>query len=305
MNYAIGLDIGGTQIKGVCITSSGRLLHHLRIPTGDDLAADWTHRIAKTLHDLQDHQGAEAAWVGIAAPGIAAADGRSIVWMRGRMEALQGLDWQKALHAPWPIPVLNDAHAALLGEAWTGAARDVANAVLLTLGTGVGGAILLDGRLLRGHLGRSGEIGHISVNHLSPHKDIANTPGSLELAIGEVTLKQRSHGRFSHTTDLVNAYLAGDKDAEHIWLQSLHALACGLTSVINTLDPERIILGGGIAEAGPALFKPLAKLMDDVEWRPFGKAKAVPIVKATLGDLAGAIGAAWNAINETREPVGL
>jgi glucokinase len=194
--------------------------------------------------------------------------------------------------------VLNDAHAALLGEAWIGAARGCKNVAMLTLGTGVGGAVLCDGRLLRGAIGRAGHLGHVVVDAEGP-PDLVNTPGSLEDAIGEYSLPARSDGRFKTTRDLLTAFRAGDAQATNLWQKSIHALAAALAGIINVVDPELIILGGGIAQAGDDLFVPLADAMNRFEWRPHGH--AVKIIPAALGDGAGALGAAWNAMNATGE----
>jgi len=213
--------------------------------------------------------------------------------MPGKLQGLEGLNWTDFLQTSHPVPVLNDAHAALLGEAWVGAAAGYRNVVLLTLGTGVGGAILADGRLFKGHIGRAGHLGHISLNPDGP-PDIVGTPGSLEQTIGNSTLPVRSGGRFSSTRQLVEAHLKGDAEATDVWLRSLYNLAAGITSIINALDPEVIILGGGIAQAGPALFEPLARFVERVEWRPQGE--SVRIIPAALGDLAGTLGAACHVM---------
>jgi glucokinase len=207
---------------------------------------------------------------------------------------LEGLIWGKFLKVSHPVPLLNDAHAALLGEVWCGAARRSQNAILLTLGTGVGGAALVDGRLLRGHIARAGHLGHISLDPTGA-PDVARTPGSLEDAIGDCTVKARSDGRFTSTKKLVAASNAGDRDAQRVWRKSVQALAAGIASLINVLDPEVVVIGGGIAQAGEALFRPLKKYLNDFEWRP-GDKKA-RVVPARLGDRAGAFGAAWNAIH--------
>jgi glucokinase len=191
------------------------------------------------------------------------------------------------------VLVLNDAHAALLGEVWKGAAAGYRNVVLLTLGTGVGGAILADGRLLKGHIGRAGHLGHMSLNPDGP-PDIVGTPGSLEQMIGNCTLVARSSGRFTSTRELVDAHLAGDSQATDIWLRSLYNLAVGISSIINAFDPEVFILGGGIARAGSALFAPLSGFMEQIEWRPLGH--CVSILPATLSDHAGALGAVYHTI---------
>ena len=116
--------------------------------------------------DLVRHVGHDPAVYGLAAPGIANPDGRSIWWMQGRRDEMQGLDWSSHLETASAVRVLNDAQAALLGEVWQGAARGCRNVLLLTLGTGVGGAAIVDGRLIRGHLGRAGHFGHVSLDPL-------------------------------------------------------------------------------------------------------------------------------------------
>ena len=289
---AVGIDVGATNIKIVAVTEAGEIIYQAQEPT-DETAFAWAKRIQQQLRRIEAQQNAPPACIGIAAPGLAAPDGRSIAWMQGRMAAVQGLDWTTYLHSQQTIPVLNDAHAALLGEAWIGAAAGSRNVIMLTLGTGVGGGALVDGHLLRGHIGRGGHLGHICLNPDAP-LDIVATPGSLEDAIGDCTILQRSQGRFTSTAQLVQAVQSGDREAEHIWQRSVYHLACGLTSLINTLDPEVVILGGGIAAAGELLFHPLQQHLDRIEWRPTGT--QVRLARAQLGETAGAVGAAYHAI---------
>lgn len=297
MKYALGLDIGGTNIKALAVTPRGRVLAEITTPTGDTGNRNWIANVQLARERICQSRKAPPTWIGIAAPGLAAKDERSISYMPGRLTGLEGLNWQKAFHVRHAVPVLNDAHAALLGEGWRGAARGAPNAVLLTLGTGVGGAAIVDGRLLRGHLGRAGHFGHLSLDPAGT-ADIVRTPGSLENAIGECTIKLRSRGRFASTKELVAASNANDRAARRVWLKSIQALAAGMVSLINALDPEVIVVGGGIAKAGARLFRPLNQQLARSEWRP-GGAK-VRIVPARLGDRAGAFGAAWNAINRAR-----
>jgi glucokinase len=214
--------------------------------------------------------------------------------MQGRMTGVQGFDWTQQLERRRTVPVLNDAQAAVLGEAWRGAAAGTRNVVLLTLGTGVGGGALVDGRLLRGHLGRAGHLGHISLD-AEGALDIVGTPGSLEEAIGDCTVAQRSGGRFTSTALLLDAHRAGDPTATAVWSRSVERLAVGIASLINVLDPEVVVIGGGIARAGDDLFRPLAAHLDRVEWRPLGA--GVAIVPAALGELAGAFGAAYHTLH--------
>src|SRR6185369_6832421 len=110
------------------------------------------------------------------------------------LDGLEGFDWSALLDRD--VPVLEDAKAALLGEVWQGAAAGCQNAIMLTLGTGVGGAIFSDGRLLMGQIGRAGNLGHISLN-VDQAPDVAGMPGSLENAIGDCTVKQRSNNKFN------------------------------------------------------------------------------------------------------------
>ena len=124
--------------------------------------------------------------------------------------------------------------------------------------------------------------------------DSLGIPGSLEAAIGNATVASRSNGRYRSTRDLVDAYRRGDGDATDIWEASVYKLACAIASLINILDPEIIIIGGGIAAAGASLFVPLDRYLDGLEWRPYNS--RIPIVPAALGDFAGAMGAARNAM---------
>jgi glucokinase len=284
MPHAIGIDLGGTEIKGVRIAPDGRVVQDYANVSGKV----WAFALREAVSNLELRDG-PVPTIGVAAPGLAARDGRSIAFMPGRLPGLEGLDMQRHLGRKHAVPVLNDAQAALLGEVWTGAGRGATNAILLTLGTGVGGAILADGRLLRGHIGRAGHLGHLTVNADGP-PDIVNTPGSLEDAIGNSTIAARTNGAFQSTRDLVAAAAHGNLDAARVWDRSVHALACGIVSLINIVDPEVVIIGGGISNAGPMLFDPLAKHLDAMEWRPGGA--RVRIVPAQLGPIAGAIGAA-------------
>jgi glucokinase len=119
--------------------------------------------------------------------------------------------------------------------------------------------------------------------------DICGTPGSLEDAIGDCTVEKRSNGRFTLTKELVDAHLAGDDEASDTWLCSVRHLAAGIASLINALDPEVILLGGGIANARETLLEPLRSFLDDMEWRPADNRVEIRI--AELGEWAGAMGA--------------
>ena len=293
MNYALGIDIGGTNVKAIRVTPEGETLEKFSFPTKDGAKPGFITAVPEFVKSEEAKHG-QALAVGVSSPGLAAKDYRTIINMTGRMEAVVGHDWGKALGRTDLVPVLNDAHAALMGEVWLGAARGAIDAVLLTLGTGVGGAILSEGKLLRGHLGRGGHLGHITVD-LDGEPDIVNTPGSIELFIGEASLASRTT-KFKSTRDLVDAAVKGDKDAERLWDRSMKALAAHIVSVCNAVDPEVVILGGGMIAAGDALFAPLKKYMDKFEWRPTNTPQRM--VAATLGDYSGAYGCAYMALKQ-------
>jgi len=289
MSFAIGIDLGATNIKLVVVTEDEKILESRSDPTQDTAEMRWAEHIKQMISAVETNLRAPAKWIGLAAPGLAARDHRRIAFMPGRLQGLENLDWTNFLQRSNPVTVLNDAHAALYGEHWLGAAAGFANALLLTLGTGVGGAILSRGELLTGTIGRAGHLGHICLDTNAP-KDIVNTPGSIEMLIGDCTIRERGQGLFDSTKQLVDAHLAGNQVATEIWMKSIYELSCAIASLVNVLDPEAVIIGGGMSSAGEALFQPLQKFMDEVEWRPGGH--RVKIVPAQLGDWAGALGAA-------------
>lgn len=322
--HTVGIDVGGTFTKLVAMTPAGVVVARARAATNDSSPARMIADIREQIARIETTMGAAAA-IGVACPGLVRRDARAVHWMQGRLHALEGLDWTEALgrgnatsvstaqaapqappaaqtpmtpsapRALMRVPVINDGHAALKAEMWLGAGRGCRDLVMLTLGTGVGGAILVDGRVLIGSTGRAGHLGHTTVN-ATGDKDIVNTPGSLEDAIGNCTVARRTGGRFTSTEALIAAHLEGDRAATEAWHASITALAAALASIVNAVDPSRIILGGGItASAGEALFGPLRERMHDVEWRPDGT--PVEIVAAQLGDEAGAIGAAKLAMD--------
>lgn len=287
----LGIDIGGTRIKAVAVRPSGEVTVRRIVPS-----ANCVETLLLTIAGLTGELATGECAIGISAPGLASRDNRSIAWMRGRMEAVEGLDWSGRLGRN--IWVLNDGHAAAVGENWLGAARGVAHAVMLTLGTGVGGGVIIDGRILQGATGRAGHLGHITLDRAAP-PDIVGMPGSLEDAIGNHNVAARSGGRFNSTSALLEAVSAGDSAASQCWQASVRDLSVGIASLINVFDPEVVVVGGGIAECGAMLLAPLQEHLDQVEWRPTGA--RVPVLAAQLGEFAGAIGAARFAMLKTEE----
>lgn len=296
-SWALGIDLGGSSMKWVAVTAAGTLLDSGRAEFDPESPGAFKQAILGEVTACRERHG-EPDRIGASAPGLAARDGRSIAVMPGRLAGLEGWIWSEFLRRSDDVPVLNDGHAALLGETWTGAARGCRDAILLTLGTGVGGAALVDGRLLRGFTGKGGHFGHVSLDP-SGFPDICGAPGSLEDAIGNHNIRERSDGRFETTWQLIEAVREGDPAARAVWERSLLALGAAIASLTNCLDPEVVILGGGIAAADDLLFPPIQRLLDRFEWRPTGY--AARLVPASLGSLAGAWGAARNALGHRAE----
>ena len=167
---------------------------------------------------------------------------------------------------------------------------------MLTLGTGVGGAILIDGKPYQGTMNKAGHFGHMVIND-EGDCDVTGMPGSLEECIGNCTVKKRSKGKFTSTHELLDALRNGNNFAKEVWLKSVKQLGIGLASISNMLSPEVIVLGGGITQAGDDLFSPLNEYMEQFEWQPHGS--TTQIVRAKYGDMAGAIGAASFAMQKS------
>ena len=293
VKFAIGIDLGGTRIKGVALDAGGNTVHKLYMPTYDGDGAIWKEAVEQTVKELLSKINSSDSVIGISAPGLPSDDNRVISYMPGRMQGLENFEWQEFLQKP--TYVLNDAVAALIAESKFGAAKNRKHVVMLTLGTGVGGAILIDGKPYMGAFNKAGHMGHMVIND-EGDCDVTGMPGSLEECIGNCTIVKRSKGKFNSTQDMLNAYNEGDSFAKEIWLKSLRQLAIGLASLTNILSPETIVLGGGIAEAGNLLFEPLKEYLQEFEWRTGGN--KVEIVKACYGDMAGGIGAASFAMDK-------
>lgn len=294
-----GIDLGGTRIKAILRNArDGAEIDREIRETGDGSHAGeipiWANVIRELIHGWEAQHQLKIARVGIAAPGLAHRDGSQILHMPGRMHGLESFDFSTFLKRP--CRVMNDAHAALLGELKEGAAKYHRDILMLTLGTGVGGAIVMDGQLLRGHLGRAGHCGHLCLDP-NGRPGITGLPGTLEDAIGNHSVSARSGGRFASTRDLTDAVKAGDADAMVCWEKSVFALACGIASLVNIIDPEAVLIGGGIAEVGDLLFVPLRTMLNQVEWRP--GSPGVTLLRAALGEWAGAIG----ALPEMKNPI--
>lgn len=287
-SLAVGIDLGCTNIKGVLVDKDGNILKDAIAETNEQDDQHWKIAVADMIADLKKATNQKIAAIGLSAPGLADTGNTCISYMPGRLPGLENFNWSHWIKEE--VCVLNDAHAAMMAEATFGAAKGLQHAILISLGTGVGGGILINGQLYQGVSQMAGHIGHMTVNCDSPDLDVTNMPGSVEDAIGNVTLRIRSNGKYHSTEDLVNDYRKGDPFASWVWLTSVRKLAVCIASTVNVLSPEAIILSGGIIQANDALLKPLKDFLSLHEWRPGGK--QTPIKFAHFSDRAGAIGAA-------------
>ncbi len=297
--HYLGIDIGGTKIKIVVLDEVGEILEKNEVLTedGSGEAEIWKQKIIAAIHQkTEQYANGNPAFLycGISAPGLVDAQNKMTLHMPERLQGIENFNWSVELDRN--IKVINDGHSACIAEYESFyRAKGVQHFLMLTLGTGVGGGIIIDGKLYQGNLQRAGHVGHMTVDMNGP-QTMTNMPGSLEHAVGNFSVSQRTEGTFKSIRELVNAYENGDLKAKTWWLESVRRLAVALASLTNILSPEIIVLGGGItAGAEDSLLKPLKEFMSDYEWRPSGH--RIKIEKAKLGEYSGAIGAAYYAKN--------
>lgn len=278
----IALDLGGTKIAAAAVTRDGTLRDLTVRPTRagarqDARAEAIVDTLAALVHRLQhrvERRGARVAGVAVATPGIVDRASGRVRFATPALPGWSGLPLRERLAAATGHAVLvaNDGHAAAWGEWTAGAARGVADAVVLTLGTGVGGGIVSGGRLLDGALGAAGRLGHLSVaargracwcggrGCLEQYASGTAVERSarrarLGLAPGRRPAAQRERAGWT-AADVVRAARAGDPDARRILQQAGTALGAALASLVNVLNPDRIVIGGGLAAAGALLLEP-------------------------------------------------
>lgn len=295
MEHAIGIDLGCTHIKAILVKADGTILKEIRQDTDEQNDAHWKESVKQIIVQLKKETSHINA-IGLSAPGLANATNTCIEFMPGRLPGLENFNWSDFTGAR--IYVLNDAHAALMAEAQFGAAKNKKYAFMLTLGTGVGGGILIDGKLYQGVGQMAGHLGHTTVDAMDNKKDVTNMPGSLEDAIGNLSIETRTNGKFKTTWELVQAYQNGDAFATEVWLTSVRKLAAAIASFINILSPEVVIIGGGISKAEETLMKPLHQFVNEFEWQPGSKKTEIQL--AHFSDLAGALGAAGFALSKIK-----
>lgn len=297
----LGIDIGGTNIKIVVLDSDGKILERSEVLTEDGSHEEelWKKKIINIITEKSEQyakDNPERLKCGISAPGLVDSENKMTLHMPVRLQGIENFDWSAALHRT--IKVINDGQSACLAEYESFyRSKGIQHLLMLTLGTGVGGGIIINGQLYQGNLQRAGHVGHMTLDS-NGVATMTNIPGSLEYAVGNFSIAERTEGKFKSVQELVRAYESGDEEATKYWLTSVQKLAVGIASLTNILSPQCIVLGGGIAAgAGDALFEPLKRYMAKYEWRPGGH--QVQIKQAELGSYAGAIGAAFFATYNT------
>lgn len=306
---AVGLDIGGTKVLGLAVDlSTGAILAERRIPTPKGQL-----EVVEGLSSLVDLLGSDAGRplraVGVGAAGLV--DTSGVLRYGPNLPGVVDLDLVDVLGSRTGLPVAvdNDATAATVAEHRLGAARDVADALYVALGTGIGGGIVLDGALRRGANGFGGELGHTVIDPDGPLCGCGRHGCWERMASGSALGEQaraavaagRGDGILAAAGVLdvalvsgehaVAAAAAGDPGGLDVMDRFARWIALGLSGLINALDPAVVVIGGGVVEAGTVLMQPLraavAELVVGARHRP-----PVPIVPAVFGEHAGAVGAA-------------
>lgn len=282
----IGVDLGGTAIKLGRYTATGDCLASLVIDTPQPATPTAvTEAIAAAIQQLDPDRGAIA--IGIGTPGPADAAGR-IARVAINLEGWRDVplaDWMEAATGRSTI-LANDANCAGLGEAWLGAGRQFQDLLVLTLGTGVGGAVILGGELFAGRTGAAGELGLITLNPDGPPCNSGNQ-GSLEQYTSVQAVRRRT-GLEPHQVAAKAA--AGDLEAIAFWAAYGRDLGAGLASLIYIFTPEAVVIGGGIS-AGAQWFFPAMEAEVNRRVLPSSR-EGLQIVVAELGNQAGMAGAA-------------
>ena len=304
--YCFGIDVGGTSVKCGLFQTDGTLADKWEIPTrtenqGENILPD----VAEAIRNKMQERGidkADVAGVGIGIPGPINTKGEAacavnLYWgfkpVAKELSELTGL----------PAKAGNDANVAALGEAWKGAAAGAQNVVMATLGTGVGGGIIVGGKIVAGHHGAGGEIGHANIDHSENEKCNCGNSGCLEQyasATGIVRVARQIVESSSETStlrgiekltakDVLDAFKAGDVLAGKIMEQVGDKLGGALAFIAAVVDPEAIVIGGGVSKAGQPLIDCIQKYYRQYA---FSLCKDTPMVIASLGNDAGIYGAA-------------
>lgn len=312
MKYAVGVDLGGTTVKIGIFTENAKIVSKWEIKTrkqehGKYILSDIASSVLDNLKKLNiDH--ADVKGLGMGVPGAIQPDGSvhscvNLGWeqvmVKEEMEKLTG----------FPVYPANDANVAALGEIWQGGGKGCKNAVMVTLGTGVGGGIIIDGKIVVGTSGFGGEIGHMKMKSDETEYCGCGKKGCLEQyasATGVSRVAKRMLAKSSEESvlrgktyvsakEVFDAAKAGDGLALDVVGEVCQILARGLSYISCVCDPEAFIIGGGVSKAGPILTNTVQRFyVDDV----YGELKKTKFLLATLGNDAGIYGGAKLALGE-------
>ncbi len=314
--YYVGVDLGGTNIAAGIVNESKKIIAKGSVPTyssreGSLIIKDMAALVERLLKDAKIPLD-EVAYVGIASPGHV--NDKTGVVERAYNLPFNNFPIAEIFRRFLPVKkvlVANDANAAALGEAICGAARGSTTSVMVTLGTGVGGGIIIDGKIHSGHNGAAGELGHIVIKYQG-RPCTCGRRGCWEAyssatALSAVTKERviecdikgiptlmvdeyKSAGKVTARTAFA-AMKKGDKVAADIVDYYISHLACGITNLINVFQPEIICIGGGICNERDHLLKPLCEMISSEQYTRYDP-KKTKIVIAELGNDAGILGAA-------------
>ena len=294
--HVIALDAGGTKLLAGVVDEAGELVHQSRRDWPPAPArADVLTAFGDVIDELRD-EFSEIEAVGVGLPANLDLDSGLVVSCRHL--PLAGFAFAEWLEEELDLPVFvdNDATLAMLAEHTRGAAHGAFDALLLTIGTGIGGGIVAGGHLLRGAHGSAGEPGHMTIDADGPPCP-GDCPGRgcLEVYVSGPALA-RAAGTESGA-EAIQAARAGDASARNALVAMGERLGQGLAGLVNLLDPEVVVIGGGVgSDAGPLLLEPATAMVRERALEP--NAASVRIVPAALGEDAGMLGAALLALAE-------
>jgi glucokinase len=289
----LALDVGASRIKAALIASDGsRRTEQLRPTERTEGSAAVLRRVADMAAEVAAEPATGIVACGIAVCGAVSPDGLVTSVNLGWEQAPVGRVLSRRLGMP--VTVLNDAHAGAIGEGRFGAAQGMNDYLYVSLGTGIGAAIVKDDRVLGGAHGRAGELGHISVDRRG-RLCACGSRGCLETYMSAAALEAHwieAHGSPLPARKIIDQVIEREPTATALWDESIEALAEGLLTVMSLVDPAAIVLGGGLSGAGAHLTEPLSAALKAGS-RPFHA--GAELLLATLGDWSGCAGAAATA----------
>lgn len=313
MKYAIGVDIGGTTVKLGLFDESANVIDKWEIPTvkdnnGEQIVPDVAKAILAKL-DEKSIPKAQVVGIGVGAPGAVDEDG---VMTGGAVNlgwpVFNLRDTLKAATGGIPVKAANDANVAAFGEMWQGGGKGYSDMVAVTLGTGVGGGIIVNGKILTGSTGAGGEIGHIHIEddetdvcgcgHCGCLEQYASATGIVRLANRRLAKDDEPsvlRGAELSAKAVFDAVKAGDKVAIEIAEKFGYYLGKGLAAVANVVNPQVFVIGGGVSKAGDVLIPFIEPNFQKYVFPPCRHAK---FALAELGNDAGIFGAAGMVINK-------